>query len=177
MLLKTQQIVSILIFICACMLFTSTFFCKKAKPVQYKNVYIEKESKWKQVYHDAKIKHYKQIDSLKLLTIKQVQTKYQTIEKFIFVHDTISLTPLDTCKQSLVYYSTQLKGKEKLLKICNIISKEKSLELDTLNQSAFALAESNDQLTKKHHKQSKRKKRWRKIAFALGLALTYNLTK
>ena len=175
--LKTQQIISILILICACMLFTSTFFCKKVKPIKYKNIYIEKESHWKQVYHNAEILHLKQMDSLKGLTIKQVETKYRTIEKFIFVHDTISLTPLDTCKQSLVYYSTQLKGKEKLLEICNDISKEKSLELDTLNQSAFALAESNDQLTKKHLKQSKRKKRWRKIAFALGLALTYNLTK
>lgn len=159
------------------MLFTSTFFCKKAKPIKYKNVYIEKESKWKKIYRDAEIKHLKQMDSLKVLTLKQVETKYQTIEKFVFVYDTISLTPLDTCKQSLVYYSTQLKGKEKLLEICNDISKEKSLELDTLNQITFALAEDNDQLTKKHHKQSKRKKRWRKIAFALGLALTYNLSK
>jgi|VirMetMinimDraft_7_1064189.scaffolds.fasta_scaffold01613_9 hypothetical protein len=175
--LKTQQIISILILICACMLFTSTFFCKKAKPIKYKNVYIEKESKWKKIYRDAEIKHLKQMDSLKVLTLKQVETKYQTIEKFVFVYDTISLTPLDTCKQSLVYYSTQLKGKEKLLEICNDISKEKSLELDTLNQITFALAEDNDQLTKKHHKQSKRKKRWRKIAFALGLALTYNLSK
>jgi len=175
--LKTQQIISILILICACMLFTSTFFCKKAKPIEYKNVYIEKESQWKKIYQDAEIKHLKQMDSLNRLTIKQVETKYQTIEKFIFVHDTISLTPLDTCKQSLVYYSTQLKGKEKLLEICNDISKEKSLELDTLNQNAFALAQSNDQLTKKHHKQIKRKKRWRKIAFALGIALTYNLKK
>ena len=117
------------------------------------------------------------MDSLKVLTLKQVEAKYQTIQKFVFVHDTISLTPLDTCKQSLVYYSTQLKGKEKLLEICNNISKEKSLELDTLNQSAFALAQSNDQLSKKHQKQSKRKKRWRNIAVALGLALTYNLSK
>ena len=175
--LKTQQIISILILICACMLFTSTFFCKKAKPIEYKNVYIEKESQWKKIYRDAEINHIKQMDSLNKLTIKQFETKYRTIKKFVFVHDTISLTPLDTCKQSLVYYSTQLKGKEKLLKICNDISKEKSLELDTLNQITFALAEDNDQLTKKHHKQSKRKKRWRKIAFALGLALTYNLSK
>ena len=175
--LKTQQIISILILIFACMLFTSTFFCKKAKPIKYKNVYIEKESQWKKIYQDAEIKHLKEMDSLKGLTIKQVETKYLTIEKFVFVNDTIKLTPLDTCKQSLVYYSTQLKGKEKLLEICNDISKQKSLELDTLNQSALALAESNDQLTKKHHKQSKRKKRWRKIAVALGLALTYNLTK
>ena len=175
--LKTQQIISILILICACMLFTSTFFCEKDEPIKYKNVYIEKESKWKQIYQDAEIKHLKQMDSLKMLTIKQVKTKYQTIEKFVFVHDTISLTPLDTCQQSLVYYSTQLKGKENLLKICNDISKEKSLELDTLNQITFALSENNDQLTKKHYKQSKRKKRWRKIAVALGLALTYNLSK
>jgi hypothetical protein len=175
--LKTQQIISILILICACMLFTSTFFCKKAKPIKYKNIYIEKESQWKQIYQDAEIKHLKQMDSLKVLTLKQVEAKYQTIQKFVFVHDTISLTPLDTCKQSLVYYSTQLKGKEKLLEICNNISKEKSLELDTLNQSAFALAQSNDQLSKKHQKQSKRKKRWRNIAVALGLALTYNLSK
>ena len=175
--LKTQQIISILILIFACMLFTSTFFCKKAEPIKYKNVYIEKESQWKEIYQDAETKHLKQMDSLKLLTLKQVNTKYRTIEKFVFVHDTIKLTPLDTCKQSLVYYSTQLKGKEKLLEICNDISKEKSLELDTLNQSAFALAEDNDQLKKKHHKQSKRKNRWRKIAVALGLALTYNLTK
>ena len=175
--LKTQQIISILILVCACMLFTSTFFCKKAKPISYKNIYIEKESKWKQIYQDAEISHIKQMDSLKGLNIKQVETKYRTIEKFIFVHDTIKLTPLDTCKQSLVYYSSKLKGKEKLLKICNNISKEKSLELDTLNQSAFALAEDNDQLTKKHFKQSKRKKRWRNIALALGLALTYNLSK
>ena len=177
MLLKTQQIVARLIFMGACMRFTATFFCKKAKPVQYKNVYIEKETQWKQIYQDAEISHIKQMDSLKGLTIKQIETKYLTIKKFVFVHDTIKLTPLDTCKQSLVYYSTQLKGKEKLLKICNDISKQKSLELDTLNQSAFALAESNDQLTKKHHKQIKRKKRWRNIAFALGLALTYNLSK
>jgi len=175
--LKTQQIISILILICACMLFTSTFFCKKAKPIKYKNIYIEKKSHWKQIYQDAEISHLKQMDSLKLLTLKQVETKYQTIEKFVFVTDTISLTSFDTCKQSMVYYSTQLNGKEKLLKICNDISKEKSLELDTLNQNAFALAQSNDQLTKKHHKQSKRKKRWRKIAVALGLALTYNLSK
>jgi hypothetical protein len=175
--LKTQQIISILILICACMLFTSTFFCKKAKPIEYKNVYIEKESKWKKNYQDAEIKHLKQMDSLKGLTLKQVKTKYQTIQKFVFVHDTIKLTSLDTCKQSLVYYSTQLKGKEKLLEICNDISKEKSLELDTLNQITFDLAQSNDQLSKKHLKQSKRKKRWRKIAVALGLALTYNLSK
>ena len=175
--LKTQQIISILILICACMLFTSTFFCKKVKPVQYKNIYIEKESQWKQVYHNAEILHLKQMDSLKGLTIKQVETKYRTIEKFVFVYDTISLTPLDTCKQSLVYYSTQLKGKENLLQICNNISKQKSLELDTLNQITFALSENNNQLTKKHYKQSKRKKRWRNIAVALGLALTYNLTK
>jgi len=172
-----QKVVAILLLICACMLFTSKFFCKKAKPIKYKNVYIEKESQWKQIYQDAEISHLKQMDSLKVLTIKQVQTKYLTIEKFVFVHDTITLTPLDTCKQSLVYYSSKLKGKEKLLKICNDISKEKSLELDTLNQSAFALAEDNDQLTKKHLKQSKRKKRWRNIALALGLALTYNLSK
>jgi len=175
--LKTQQIISILILIFACMLFTSTFFCKKAKPIKYKNIYIEKESQWKEIYQDAEISHLKQMDSLKGLTIKQVETKYRTIEKFVFVTDTIKLTPLDTCKQSLVYYSTQLKGKEKLLEICNDISKEKSLELDTLNQSAIALAESNNQITKKHLKQSKRKKRWRKIAVALGLALTYNLSK
>ena len=175
--LKTQQIISILILICASMLFTLTFFCKKAKPIKYKNLYIEKESLWKEIYQDAEIKHLKQMDSIKMLTLKQVKTKYQTIEKFVFVHDTIKLTPLDTCKQSLVYYSTQLKGKENMLEICNIISKQKSFELDTLNQSAIALAKSNDQLTKKHLKQRKRKKRWRKIAVALGLALTYNLSK
>ncbi len=146
------------------LLFASIKTCKKTEQLQY-----EGNEYWHTKIDSIESANKVALDSLKTLNKAQVEVRYFSVPKYVFSTDTI-LTPLDTCKQTVVYYYTKVKGKESLISQFKVMDSVKTIHIENITSV-------NKELGKKYSKQLKRKKRWRRISFILGAALTYSITK
>lgn len=154
----------IVITFAAILLLASIKTCKRTEDMQYEgNIY------WSSKIDSIESANKVALDSLKMLSKTQIEVRYMSVPKYVFNTDTI-LTPLDTCKQTVVYYYTKVKGKENLISQFEVMDSIKTIHIENITNV-------NKELDKKYSKQLKRKKRWRRISFILGAALTYSITK
>jgi hypothetical protein len=108
------------------------------------------------------------LSDLKGLTAPQIEYRYNEVEKVVYVHDTIPLTPMDTCKQTVIYYTTRLKGTEALLKTSEAIGKKKEKVIDDLQDNLLKISDNNTHLKRKLKKSKKKVIRWKLAAAALA---------
>lgn len=110
------------------------------------------ESRWKSKYDSLVKEKNKAMSEVVTITKQETIKRYKETPKVVWVNDTV-LTSFDTCRQSLVYYTTELTQTKNLLNGCKQISKEKTKVIETI-EHALTLCKSD--LAKKA-KSDKRK--------------------
>ena len=153
--------------------------CKnKPKPIQTElkkvesaNIIIDSFQKvWKYKIDSIQKANNNKLSHLKTLTRNQIEFRYKVIPKVVLIHDTLVLSPLDTCKQSLLYYTTKLHGAETLLENYKHISDSKTKIIDTLQINLVKLADKNDKISNNLIKAKKKTKKWKLVSLILGAA-------
>ena len=144
---------------------------KELKRVESANIIIDSLQKvWKHKIDSIQKANNKKLSHLKTLTRNQIEFRYKMIPKVVLVHDTLVLSPLDTCKQSLLYYTTKLQGAETLLENYKDISNTKTRIIDTLQIDIVKLADKNDKISAKLKSSKKKTKKWKLASLILGAA-------
>ena len=112
------------------------------------------------------------IANTKTLTATKTIERYESIPKVVWLHDTLNI---DTCKQSLVYYHTELEGCRTLVGEYKTQSKEKTKHIDQLEVELTKCGAAR----KKAEKKNKVKRVWGSIKNAgaglLGWILGRNI--
>ena len=150
----------------------------KPKPVQIELKSVESSNQiidslqkvWKYKIDSIQKANNKKLSHLKTLTRTQIEFRYKVIPKVVLMHDTLVLSPLDTCKQSLLYYTTKLQGSETLLDNYKDISNTKTKIIDTLQIDLVKLAKKNDKISNNLIKAKKKTKKWKLASLILGAA-------
>ncbi len=144
---------------------------KELKKVESANQIIDSLQKlWNYKIDSMQKANNKKLSHLKTLTRNQIEFRYKVIPKVVLIHDTLVLSPLDTCKQSLLYYTTKLQGSETLLDNYKDISDTKTKIIDTLQIDLVKLADKNDNMSTKLKSSKKKTKKWKLVSLILGAA-------